>query len=1048
MKRKKGRDIVKRKWGFAALIAIFLTAGLVVGVLGTTAEMYFASDKNGENRVTKIQEGDEIWIVVYDPDEDQDCDVRDKVWTEVKVMDAKTGAHIVWESYVDSDGIDTDGDGKGDGVKFGHPDYVPHRGHWPGASAGWTGADFLEETNSATGLFVSSRPFQIGTRVAYTDNGQNHAHIVGPYDGNSAPGSAVTPRDFVWGGYMYADADTDTFGDDRVWVNEGQGFVLATTANPVPAGAAYLPAGAEGASAGDNYMLGRFENMDTILGLYVDPNDAGDVAITQGKIIDIESVVEWDQHVYPDGNEAATIIVRDADENLHCGKVETVPVFVLVNPGSWNPVVSGSGREVNDFCSLKRYGGVVPGSAGDDDPSNAIDHDQAIVWHNTYYNYVIYPGTPTTGAAAWFDLRTDGSRQPNEEGTYYVRYPNVNNDPNGQVLFATSSDSGVTRVMFYATETSADSGVFEVRLNSILRDLGFDELNIRDVLVAYYVDPNDQDDFSLATAYIHEYAHSTLRFTDHARNDEDVFWIGRDPVYVEVVDANANTDSCCPEQVVVHVCDPHEVDDVEWLILDELSSNSPVFFTHIGMKLVSVWDAIGIGDPGAQGGYSLHLDNWALEAFNEDSIYARYNDIYYEDAHLAALGDATLDTMFPPRSRTIRVANDVSFAVFEVGDTQVFDGDRTEMFFLDRNGNRVEGYVNSDCVFIQVIDPDQDEDQHRRERVAAYWDGDAGAGQNMPLGPMDFTDNHDGECGFLDTKTHLVNTLLGDTNIFSNGEWSKVFILNPRNGRWAAVDLMETDVASGTFVSVACVDLVSQYDCAPNLGVLPGDTILASYQDPSNHSDMAWISIKVGIGGGGVIQGSTTAFTDAEGNEVAAYLAGESLYVRVDDSTVAGAGTLPDAVTIDGVTYDLAPLPGGPSGAFITRPIDLGAAPGDEVEAVYVDPSDPSDTSSATVQIVAGQLQVERFYASPSPFSDVTTFAYVGEGMADQFAVSVYDLRGHLVWRAEEANTLSVDWDGRNRDGEMMANGAYIYIVAAVGSQETFNGKGTVFLHR
>ena len=42
--------------------------------------------------------------------------------------------------------------------------------------------------------------------------------------------------------------------------------------------------------------------------------------------------------VYKDANEAATITVVDPDENLNCNQVEYVPVFVIVNPGSWNPV--------------------------------------------------------------------------------------------------------------------------------------------------------------------------------------------------------------------------------------------------------------------------------------------------------------------------------------------------------------------------------------------------------------------------------------------------------------------------------------------------------------------------------------------------------------------------------------------------------------------------------------------------------------------------------------------------------------------------------------
>jgi len=517
-------------------------------------------------------------------------------------------------------------------------------------------------------------------------------------------------------------------------------------------------------------------------------------------------------------------------------------------------------------------------------------------------------------------------------------------------------------------------------------------------------------------------------------------------VYIEVTDANANVDSCCPEQIVVQVCDPHEIDDTEYLILDELSSNSPIFFTHMGMRLISVWDALGIGDPDGLGGYSLELDNWELEAFNEDSIYARYNDVVYTDASMQLLGDSDTSVAFPPVIQKVRVANDVSFAVFEVGDTQVFDGETTTMYFLDRQGNRVSGYLNSDCAFIEVVDLDQDEDQYRRERIDAFWDGDGNAGQNTPFGPIDDADNH-ADCGYEDDVVHMVNDILGDTNIFDPGTWAKLYILNPRNGRWAPVDLLETGSDSGTFVSVSCVDLINRYDCAPSLGVLPGDTLLAVYNDPSNHSDVAWISIKVGIGGA-VALGSQTSFVDAEGTPVAAYIEGEFAYVKVVDSSIADAGSLEEAVTIDGVAYDLLPVVGDATGTFMTAALDLGLVAGDELTATYIDPSDPKDTSSDTVTVVASELIVDRFYATPTPFADVVTFAYIGAGLAKTFAVTVYDLSGKRVWAAEEYDVLNVVWDGHNEDGRLMANGAYIYVVLVSNNDNVYTDKGKLFILR
>ncbi|MCK5826907.1 hypothetical protein KAH43_00170, partial [Candidatus Bipolaricaulota bacterium] len=470
-------------------------------------------------------------------------------------------------------------------------------------------------------------------------------------------------------------------------------------------------------------------------------------ALAMLKITDTEAVLEWGREVYRDANEAAMIRVIDPDENLNSGEIEMVPVFIIVNPGSWNPVLPFS---ANDFSMLKRYGGVADIFGAVPVPA------MPIVWYSMY------------NSGFFINL---GSNQPNVDGTYYIEYPT---QFDGNVTwFDTSSATGITRVMFYAQETSMDSGIFEFRLNDILTDLGFNSLNVRDTLVAYYVDPNDQDDVKVATAYIEEKNHSSIRFTDFGRNDKTEFWIGRDPVYIEVTDANANVDSCCPEQIVVQVCDPHEVDDTEWLILDELSSNSPIFFTHTGMRLVSVWDAMGSGDPNALGGYSLELDNWKLEAFNEDSIYVRYNDVVYTDASMQQLGDSDILTAFPPVILETRVANDVSFAVFEVGNTEVFDGETTTMYFLDRQGNRVSGYLNSDCAFIEVVDLDQDEDQYRRERIDAFWDGNANNGQNVPFGPIDRAANH-GACAINDVDEHIVNDILGDTNIFAAGTWAKL----------------------------------------------------------------------------------------------------------------------------------------------------------------------------------------------------------------------------------------------------------------------------------
>jgi len=488
-----------------------------------------------------------------------------------------------------------------------------------------------------------------------------------------------------------------------------------------------------------------------------------------------------------------------------------------------------------------------------------------------------------------------------------------------------------------------------------------------------------------------------------------------------------------------------------------VSSNSSVFFSNAGMSLLPTWDALGIGRPDLVGGYQLILDNWRLEVFNEDEVYVRYNDQEYmsgDNGYLGLADQSTITAYSGPRIDTIRNKNDVSFDLMSIADTQVYDGQTTTMWFLDRGGNRVSGYVNSDCVFVEVQDPDQDEDQFRRERIAAFWDG----GQNRPFGPLPL--NEFG-CNYERTQTHSVNVLLGDTNIFNDSPdpdttvddgAAQLYVLNPRSGRWAGIDMLETGVATGVFVSVICIDLVDVYGCVPTLGVLPGDTIVAVYQDPSNHSDSAWISIKVGIGGGGMPpgQGSTTTFVDADGAEVDQYIEGDLVYVKVVDPSLAGQTTIQGAVEIDGQAYDLSVWYDvqtfAPGDTFRTEGIDLGLTAGETATATYTDPTDPMDTSSDTVTILGGVLDVDRFFVAPNPVTTLAVFGYEGSGIADRMTASVYDLAGELIWSAEAANVSEIEWKGSSCDN--VANGAYIYTISASNSEATFNGKGILFVSR
>ena len=191
-----------KRLGLAGVATLVVAMLVTLSAAATTAEMYFASDKNGQNRVTNVQEGTEIWIVVYDPDENIDCDVRDKIWTDVKVMDPKTGAYIVWVSYEDETGDPA-------GQPYNDSDYVPYKGHYPGNSAGWLGADYLEETGADTGLFVSSAARSRSGRAKTTTSRWQNTHVVD--DSIRLSGNRRLALRLPWGHYEYVDDRISTF---------------------------------------------------------------------------------------------------------------------------------------------------------------------------------------------------------------------------------------------------------------------------------------------------------------------------------------------------------------------------------------------------------------------------------------------------------------------------------------------------------------------------------------------------------------------------------------------------------------------------------------------------------------------------------------------------------------------------------------------------------------------------------------------------------------------------------------------------------------------
>jgi len=188
------------------------------------------------------------------------------------------------------------------------------------------------------------------------------------------------------------------------------------------------------------------------------------------------------------------------------------------------------------------------------------------------------------------------------------------------------------KAVFFAAETGVNTGVFKLDLGNLedFQQALWGDVAARNyklpagtTIAFYYIDPNDFDDMDLATIQIGDRPHSQVFITDAngVPLTEVKLGSGWGGLYIRVYDADANVEACCQDKVVVHICDPHNEDDSEYVVIDEISNNSGIFFTQNGIPLLPVWDAVA--------GYQLVFDDWKVQAFNEDTIFVRYNSVDY-----------------------------------------------------------------------------------------------------------------------------------------------------------------------------------------------------------------------------------------------------------------------------------------------------------------------------------------------------------------------------------------------------------------------------------
>jgi hypothetical protein len=568
--------------------------------------------------------------------------------------------------------------------------------------------------------------------------------------------------------------------------------------------------------------------------------------------------------------------------------------------------------------------------------------------------------------------------------------------------------------------------------------------------------PNDPQDFALAQAKVGHMNPAKLQFTDINGNEISEFTLGTE-FFITLIDDDQNVDSDHVETLCVQVfnvnggregdtpgsqrsfspllknepgacMEDHVRDLFEWktgVKLVETGTNTGVFRNPNALKVIPICDRPETDpfeesftkDPNATQNIQIHKLNWwqnveartALKECYSGTPFLKEGRAEFTLNPRAAVEDVpgviavhAGDVVYVAFQDQLVDPFDVVYATARVTDYQTIN----QVQFVDENGAPVDTYKIGQDVFVKLRD-----------------------------------ENRNVSSDVVDKITILV--------------------LDRNSGDWENVILEETGPNTGEFMNRAGLSL--QPATSPGaikvnnnrLEMFDRDTIEAHYQDNFNPKDYsaAWIRlIPQPEPGPGVPVGpkpSSTTFSDAAGQPVSDYAVGDTVYVTVTDEsqnvsasaadTIFGAITVTNTRTGEFVIVD-ATETGPDTSTFLSDPITTGA-PGsgamleveenDVLEAVYVDPSDPTDTSKATITVVTRVFSCTGAKNFPNPFTVTTTFEALGSGIA-QITVTVYSLAGQQVAQLSVSGA-QVTWDGRADTGESLGSGVYLYQVTCTG---------------
>ena len=313
----KGGSTLRRK-----ALAIGLLAAVAVSATAFGFDAYF-SDASG-NKIQGIWEGSRFYVVVNDPEKGA-CGI-DEFTADLVIFDFKTGAYIEKQGAIFREFT------AGSGLYF-WSDGTNKLSPKVGDRVDWTDVEKMEHRLDTEGVTYDGAGWEDGNWI-YVDENVDAPNFDGKVD--TLPGEGGSA------------------GSKQAW--RAQAVIENEITEEKP---------------------GRFENMDTLVLIVADETDERNIDQDQVKIIDTVATLTVNPSAleYGCGTVCAniTVTINDPDENLDCDKIDYVPFFVIINPGSWNPQTSS----VTNFCSLKMYGGYGSETATE-------DLNQPIRWYNVY----------------------------------------------------------------------------------------------------------------------------------------------------------------------------------------------------------------------------------------------------------------------------------------------------------------------------------------------------------------------------------------------------------------------------------------------------------------------------------------------------------------------------------------------------------------------------------------------------------------------------------------------------------------------------------------